>query len=164
MTRPFRTSLLVLPALATLLACEPAPEPHAPAAGEPAGEAHAPQSAPLKAIMAALAADMSVTAMGLWTEDPATVSAAAGRIAEHPGVPPSQMAAIQVELGARFTEFVAFDGAVHDLAVELRDAASAGRPAGELAPLYAEMATGCVGCHTSFRARLLPALADSTAR
>lgn len=172
MTRSSLASLALLGS-GLLAACEPAPSTRPPAgqgaeaaasvpAEDTAEAAAAPKTMVLKSIMAALAVDMGTVAAGLWVEDLETVTRAAGAIADHPRVPPEQMAAIQSELGARFTEFVAFDRSVHDLAVELRDGAAAMRPAGELAPLFSEITAACLACHASFRARLVPVLAATT--
>ncbi|HSM59173.1 MAG TPA: hypothetical protein VK849_00190 [Longimicrobiales bacterium] len=170
MTRSSLASLALLGS-GLLSACEPPPSTRPPGQGaetaasvpaeDTAEAAPAPKTMVLKAIMTALAADMGTVAAGFWVEDLETVSRAAGAIADHPRVPPEQMAAIQRELGARFTEFVAFDRSVHDLAVELRDGAAAMRPAGELAPLFSEITAACLACHTSFRARLVPILAPA---
>lgn len=112
----------------------------------------------LKVIMEGLAADMAGVAMGIWMEDAPLIAEGSQRIAEHPSVPPEQMIAIQGELGEEFTEFVAFDRLVHDLAVELRDAAHASRPPPELVETFGQIAEGCVACHAAFKERVTATL------
>jgi cytochrome c556 len=142
-------------------------------AGEPEGEpqqstatvehaAPAQAGVPLKIIMAGLATDMTGVATGLWAEDISAIAGAAGRIADHPRVPPEQMVAIQAELGEAFSEFVAFDQLVHDQAVELREAALAAQPMADLASTFAQVTGGCVACHTTFRARISSTLAAAS--
>lgn len=155
---------LIIGGLAAALAmltvgCVQTPPEDAPPADQPT-VTPAATGMPLKEIMAALATDMEDTAMGLWIEDVAAVEQGAGRIADHPRVPPEQMAAVQAVLGQEFGDFVALDRVVHDRAVQLRDQALAGQAPAALVSIFVQVAEGCVGCHTPFRARVSSALAD----
>ena len=145
-----------------VVACGEAP-PQEPPAEDTTATATATLDAapmPLKVIMAVLGTDMADIATGIWVEDAATIAEGAAGIANHPRVPPEQMGAIQAELGQAFGDFAALDGVVHDLAVELRDAASAGQATSELVTIFTQVAEGCVGCHTAFRERLSSTLAN----
>lgn len=141
------------------VACVQTPPEDAPPADQPTVTPEATRML-LEEIMAALATDMEDTAMGLWTEDVQAVAEGAGRIADHPRVPPAQMAAVQAVLGQEFGDFVVLDRRVHDRAVELRDQASAGQAPVALVSIFVQVAEGCVGCHTTFRERVSSALAD----
>ena len=162
-----RPKLLVglLVAMAPVLfgACGQTLPEEAPPEDVTAAESAEPEvtAIPLKVIMAGLATDMAGTAMGIWSEDAPAVAEWADGIANHPRVPPEQMAAIQAELGQEFGDFVAFDQLVHGRAVELREGALAAQPTPELVSTFAQVAEGCVACHTAFRERISSALANA---
>lgn len=140
-----------------------------PAAEVPpaAADAHADHGAaapgapvlPLKEIMRGLDADLAGALGALWVEDAAGVAAAARRVADHPRVPPEEMARIQAALGEEFASFVGFDQAVHGAAVALAERAEGVAPPAELLAGVARIQEGCVGCHTAFRPRVSAALA-----
>lgn len=107
----------------------------------------------LRSIMVGLGSDMDEISRGLWLEDLAIVGAAARAIAEHPHVSDAERMRIQGVLAADFAEFIKGDRHVHDTAVRLSGAASAGDMASTLDEL-ANLQAGCVACHQSFRERL----------
>ena len=107
----------------------------------------------LKAIMAGIAADMDSVHAGIWAEDLVQVEGAATSIAGHPHVSADERSRIQQILGADFGDFVAGDKRVHNAAVALAAAAAANDMANVLSAL-GELESGCVGCHSTFRARL----------
>lgn len=114
----------------------------------------------LRLLMVELAEDMSRINTGIWHEDADLVRQGASSIANHPGIPPDQIAKIKKALGREFQNFVRFDKAVHGTATELVSAAEARDWAGILSK-YTELRDGCVGCHTAYRDRLRPVLAPT---
>lgn len=135
-----------------------------PTAGQPAAEGSAPQEPTesaatraalpgLFAIMLELQGDMGRVSRGLWLEAYDTIAAGAQAIADHPQIPPDEAATIADVLGPDMARFKTLDTRVHDLSVELAEAARAGDMATVLAR-DAELRQGCVECHSAFRERL----------
>lgn len=122
------------------------------------GGAHAQHTAetdsvhtrPLKILMVALGQDMSRINDGLWHEDYEMIRTGAQAIADHPRVPPEQMAAIREALGPRFPQFVGFDQQVHGTAVEIVGSAEK-RSMVDVIDAYGRIQHGCTSCHTAFR-------------
>jgi cytochrome c556 len=112
-----------------------------------------PDPGTLKAVMAGIAADMDSVHAGIWTEDLVQVERAATSIAGHPQVSADERSRIQQILGVDFGDFVAGDKRVHDAAVGLATAAAANDVA-DVLPALGELESGCVACHSTFRARL----------
>jgi len=125
----------------------------------PSADAHQDETAAqadagaLKAVMAGIAADMDSVHAGIWVEDLAQVERAATSIAGHPHVSAAERTRIQQILGADFQDFVAGDKRVHDAAVNVAAAAAANAMA-DVLPALGELESGCVSCHSGFRARL----------
>jgi cytochrome c556 len=114
----------------------------------------------LRLLMVGLAQDMARINTGIWHEDPDLVRQGAASIANHPRIPPDQIAKIKKALGQEFQNFVRFDKAVHGTATELVRAAEARNWSGVLST-YTELRDGCFGCHTAYRERLQPVLAPA---
>lgn len=114
----------------------------------------------LRLLMAGLAQDMSRINTGLWHEDYGLVREGASSIANHPKIPPDQIAKIKKELGEDFQNFVRFDKNVHGTATELVSAAEARDWSGVLTK-YTELRDGCFGCHAAYRERLRPVLTST---
>ncbi len=112
-----------------------------------------PDPGTLKAVMAGIAADMDSVYTGIWAEDLAQVERGATSIAGHPHVSAAERTRIQQILGAAFRDFVAGDKRVHDAAVGLA-AAAAGNDIADVLPALGDLESGCVSCHTGFRAQL----------
>lgn len=112
----------------------------------------------LRPLMAGLAQDMSRINTGIWHEDFDLVRQGALSIANHPRIPPDQIAKIKESLGQEFQNFVRFDKAVHGTATELVSAAEA-RDWSDVLTKYTELRDGCFGCHAAYRERLRPVLA-----
>ena len=89
----------------------------------------------------------------LWVDDLETVAAAGHEIAHHPHVAADERARIQGILGEEMASFAAADRVVHDGAVRLAEAAQGGDMDAVLRE-FGAVQTGCVACHTEFRARL----------
>jgi hypothetical protein len=113
------------------------------------------ESETLLSVMAGLRADMIRLSEGLWTGDFRGVAGAAESVAEHPEVSPAERLRVQTALGDEFPDFVAADRNVHDLALQLRDAALREDTTEVLTSLSA-LQHGCIACHTVFRERLTP--------
>ncbi len=111
-------------------------------------------------LMVGLAQDMARINTGIWHEDYDLIREGASSIANHPKIPPDQIANIKKALGEDFQNFVRYDKAVHSTAVELVSAAEAREWSGVLSK-YTEIRDGCVGCHTAYRDRLRSVLASS---
>ena len=103
--------------------------------------------------MAGLQEDMAGLDRGLWTEDFDGIAARATAVADHPTVPAAEAQAIAAVLGPDMAGFKEEDTRVHDRAVEVGELAEAGALDGVLAA-RAELARGCVDCHTRFRDRI----------
>ncbi len=119
--------------------------------GEPTTSSAANGS--LKPIMVTLGQQMAGMQAGLWVEDFTAVAKAAEGIADHPHVGPDEVARIKGVLGPEMVDFVGADKVVHDAAVRLGEAAAAKDLDATLEELAATQ-SGCVSCHTQFRARL----------
>jgi cytochrome c556 len=115
---------------------------------------------PLRLLMVGLAQDMARINTGIWHEDYDLIREGASSIANHPKIPPDQIAKIKNALGEDFQNFVRYDKAVHGTATELVSAAKARDWSGVLSK-YTEIRDGCVGCHTAYRDRLRSVLASS---
>lgn len=120
------------------------------AAAQDHAEADSLETRPLKNIMVSLGQDMNRVNDGLWREDFEMILMGARAIADHPRVPPAEMTAIREALGSRFDQFVGFDQAVHETAVELVGAAER-RAMGDVLESYRRLQTGCLSCHIAFR-------------
>ena len=114
----------------------------------------------LRLLMVGLAQDMARINTGLWHEDYDLMQQGGEAIANHPKIPPEQIAQIKKALGNEFKAFVQFDKDVHQTADELATAA-AERNLSAVLEKYTRIRNGCVGCHTAYRDRLRPVLAPS---
>ena len=71
----------------------------------------------LKKIMQDLQSDSALVVEGLLIDDFDTIADAAARIANHPRIPPEQVALVAAELGAQMPAFKQLDALVHNLAL-----------------------------------------------
>lgn len=160
--RIMRSWALVL--LLATFACTEAQEPDG--AGEPAaaadttGDPHAEAAAMAEMalpglfdIMMGLQADMYRVSRGLWLARPDTVARGARSIADHPRIPADEIRVIRDLLGDDTGRFQELDRRVHDLAVQLAEAADAGDMEAVLTT-EAELRSGCLQCHEEFRERI----------
>lgn len=115
------------------------------------------QTRPLRFLMVGLGQDMSRISDGLWHDDYEMIRQGARGVADHPRVPPEEMAAIKAALQERFEQFVGFDRQVHHTADELADAAAQHDMRRVLA-LQNRLQQGCISCHSAFRDEVRKAL------
>lgn len=107
----------------------------------------------LKKIMQDLQSDSALVVEGLLIDDFDSVADAAARIADHPRIPPEQVALVAAELGAQMPTFKQLDTLVHDTALSISAAAQDGDSA-SIAANYKSMLDGCLACHAAFRQRV----------
>jgi len=107
--------------------------------------------------MAGLAQDMARINTGIWYEDYDLMEQGGRAIADHPKIPPEQVAQIKRALGGEFTTFVQYDQTVHKTAVELAEAA-ADHDLADVLDAYTRIRNGCTGCHAAYRDRVRPVL------
>lgn len=105
---------------------------------------------PLRPLMVGLAQDMDRIATGLWHEDYDLIRQGAHNIAQHPKIPPRQLATIKKALGPQFQTFVQYDKRVHHTATKLVQAAEA-RDWSAVLDTHERLKRGCVTCHTAYR-------------
>lgn len=107
----------------------------------------------LKTIMQGLRNDTSIVFDGLLIDDFSAIASAAPKIADHPEIPPEQVALVAAELGPEMAAFKQFDILVHDLALEIRSAALDSNRSRAISN-YQQMVSTCLACHASFRERV----------
>lgn len=112
----------------------------------------------LKEIMQGLNDNVAEISTGLFTDDFELIAHGATGIAEHPHIPPAQVQRVARELGEEMAAFKQFDTRVHDLSIEIRDAAeSLNRNA--VISGYRDLMDGCLACHGAYKERVATALA-----
>lgn len=114
----------------------------------------------LKRIMQDLQSDSALVVEGLMVENFEIVDAAATRIADHPRIPPAQVALVAAELGSEMPNFKQLDTLVHDLALSISAAAREADTAA-IADDYKRMLDGCLACHASYRERVARVLSPN---
>jgi cytochrome c556 len=119
------------------------------------------ESTTLRAIMQGLGDNLSEIADGLMADDLDIVERGATGIADHPRIPPEQVQLVARELGDEMAAFKQFDKQVHDLAVEIADAARAGDSAAAMGRFQA-MIDGCFACHVAYKDRVAAVLRPAT--
>lgn len=104
----------------------------------------------LRKIMRDLGKNMQAATDAIAREDWMRVAAIAPAIADHPQPPMGEKVRILAFIGGNVPRFRAFDGQTHDAANRMADAASKKDGAGVIAA-FADIQTGCLGCHQAFR-------------
>lgn len=107
----------------------------------------------LRKIMQDLQSDTALIVEGLLVDSFETIDDAATRIADHPRIPPAQVALVAAELGPEMPGFKRLDVLVHDLALSI-SAAALEADAAAVAENYKKMLDGCLACHASYRQRV----------
>ncbi len=127
----------------------------APSPSTKAPSQASPDEGALKPIMVGLGEQMAIVQAGIWTENFDLIAEAAMKVADHPKVSDAEKKRVIATLGKDFGAFVALDKAVHSQSVALATAAKEKEMATVLTSL-ATLQSGCVGCHSQFRAKLTP--------
>lgn len=153
-----RISIVLAATTLALVLAGSAQVPDWPSGAEPSATApDTMQTKQLRLLMAGLAQDMDRINTGIWHEDYDLIQQGGAAIANHPKIPPEQIAKIKEALGNEFKAFVQYDKTVHRTAAELAEAA-ANRNLSKVLGAYTRIRDGCVGCHTAYRERLRPVL------
>ena len=113
----------------------------------------------LKRIMQDLQRDSALIVEGLLVENFEGIDDAAKRIADHPRIPPTQVALVATELGSEMPDFKQLDTLVHDLALSISAAAREADTA-SIADNYKRMLDGCLTCHAAYRQRVARVLSS----
>jgi cytochrome c556 len=111
----------------------------------------------LQQIMQDLSDDLVVISDGLLSHDLELVVNGAKGIAEHPQIPPEQVQLVARELGTEMPAFKQFDVRVHNLAVEIGAAASAGDREAAVSGFH-RLVDGCLACHDAYKDRVAAVL------
>jgi len=120
--------------------------------------ASADEATTLNEIMQGLNSNLAEITDGLLSDDFELIARGAAGIAEHPRIPPEQVQLVVKELGEEMPAFKQFDTRVHDLSLEIRDAAdSLDRNA--VISGYRQLMDGCLACHGAYKERVATALA-----
>ncbi len=114
----------------------------------------------LREVMQQLGQDLQQLQAALVDLDFPAVAAAATTIADHPTPSMRERGRVISTLGSDMGHFKAADGRVHDDAVALAAAATAG-DAARSRELHRDLVAGCMACHAEFRDRL-KAAAETT--
>jgi len=111
----------------------------------------------LKQIMQMLGRDYASLNHAILTEDFDGAAQAAHAIAFHDKPSMGQRMKIMASLGTEMPAFKQADGAVHDLAIEVEEAAKAGDMP-RLIQRQSQMLSACMACHISYRNRVVDLL------
>ena len=115
--------------------------------------ADSPAETDLKTIMQGLRTDTSLMLDAMLVEDYDAIAGAAAKIADHPKIPPEQVAQVATELRSEMSTFKQLDTAVHDLSLAIQSAALE-KDHERIVVNYQEMVRACLACHVSFRSRV----------
>jgi cytochrome c556 len=111
----------------------------------------------LKEIMQGLRNNLVEISDGLLTDDFEKIAYGADAIAGHPQIPPGQVKLVAAELGSEMAAFKQLDTLVHDLSLEIRDAATT-HDRDDVISGYQRLLEGCLACHNSYKDRVAAAL------
>lgn len=111
----------------------------------------------LKEIMQELRRNFFEVSDGFLLDDFEKVANGALAIAEHPRIPPEQVERVANELGPEMPVFKNFDVQVHELSLEMYQAAQDRDRATAIAA-YQGMVAACFACHAAYRERVAAAL------
>lgn len=111
----------------------------------------------LKEIMQGLRDNFVEVTDGLLVDDFERVAQAATAIADHPKIPPAQVKLVAMELGSEMVDFKKLDILVHDLSLQLSDAARA-RDREATVDAYQQVIEACVECHRGYKDRVAAVL------
>jgi len=109
----------------------------------------------LKAVMQDLGAELNQIHDGMMTENYKLIETSAIRIADHPK--PNNVGKVLGVLGSDTMSFKEHDTRVHDLGVELADAAKR-KNLDQIVLKSNQLVQACVACHVKFRQKVLTGL------
>lgn len=113
----------------------------------------------LQQIMQDLSDNLIEISDGLLNHDLELTAKGAKAIAEHPQIPPEQVQMVAKELGPEMPVFKQFDDRVHNLALEINAAATAGDREAAVAGFH-RLVDGCLACHNAYKDRVAAALKE----
>lgn len=111
----------------------------------------------LKAVMQGLSADTQKVTQGILAEDYQQIEKAAYHIAYHPGFVTSSKKKIIDHLGKEMKVFKSFDKNVHDLAMQINQAAKE-KNMPKVVTRYHQLIDGCLACHSQFKQQVIEVL------
>ncbi len=111
----------------------------------------------LKGIMQGLRDNLVDISDGLLTDDFEKVVLGADAIADHPHIPSWQVKLVSAELGSEMATFKQLDTLVHDLSLEIRDAAT-NHDRDDAISGYQRLLEGCLACHSSYKEKVTAVL------
>jgi cytochrome c556 len=111
----------------------------------------------LQQIMQDLSENLVEISDGLLHHDLALTAKGAKAIAEHPQIPPEQVKMVAMELGPEMPAFKQFDVRVHNLALEINAAATAGDRDAAVKGFH-RLVDGCLACHDAYKDRVAAVL------
>jgi hypothetical protein len=111
----------------------------------------------LKDIMQGLRNNLVDISDGLLTDDFEKIALGADAIAGHPRIPPWQVKLVAAELGSEMAAFKQLDTLVHDLSLEIEDAATT-HDRELVISAYQRLLEGCLACHSTFKERIAAVL------
>ena len=114
----------------------------------------------LKEIMQELRRNFLDVSDGFLLDDFDRVAEGALAIAEHPRIPPEQIERVASELGPEMPVFKNFDVQVHELSLDIYQAAKDGDRAAAIAA-YQGMVAACFDCHAAYRERVAAVLLEA---
>ncbi len=111
----------------------------------------------LQQIMQDLGDNLAEISDGLLNHDLELTAKGAKAIAEHPKIPPEQVHLVAKELGPEMPVFKQFDVRVHNLALEISAAATAGDREAAVSGFH-RLVDGCIACHDAYKDRIAAVL------
>ena len=111
----------------------------------------------LQQIMQDLSENLIEISDGLLNHDLALTAKGAKAIAGHPKIPPEQVKIVAQELGPEMPAFKQFDVRVHNLALEINAAATAGDRDAAVNGFH-RLVDGCLACHDAYKDRVAAVL------
>lgn len=108
------------------------------------------QSISLKSIMQSLLNDTQKITEGMFFENYKMIEKASNNIANHPEIPKSTKMKLMKFFGPKMVDFKAYDGLVHNAAVEINRAAKE-KDMETILKQYQQMINDCQDCHNNFK-------------
>jgi cytochrome c556 len=107
----------------------------------------------LISVMQGLLDDSLVLNQGILEKDFSKIEKASNDIANHPKPGMVTMKKVMVGLGSEMASFKGFDTLVHDIAMNIKEAATK-EDMVTVKSSYHELLNGCLSCHTQYKTRV----------